>query len=297
VKELSYSLFLGCIIPNRLPQIEAATRLVMPKLGIKLFEMNGASCCPAPGVIRSFHNDTWLALSARNVAIAEETGHDMLILCNGCYGTLLAAAHALQYTATRERINKILKGTGHQVKGTAKAKHLVEVLYKDVGMETIAESIVHPIEARAAIHIGCHLLKPSDIRPWGVVEDFTVVDQLVELTGVKSIDYKLKDMCCGAGVGLRSAMLDVSLDMMREKLDAMSQAKVDCLIDVCNFCHLQFDVGQVQLNKQLGTDYHIPVLYYTQLLGLAQGFTPKQMGLDKHSISTKPFLDKIGMST
>jgi heterodisulfide reductase subunit B len=220
----------------------------------------------------------------------------MLILCNGCYGTLVAAAHALQDAATRERVNKILKGTGHQVKGTAKAKHLVEVLYKDLGMDAISETVSRRLEARAAIHVGCHLLKPSDIRPWGVVEDFTVVDELVALTGVTSVEYKLKDMCCGAGGGLRSAMIDVSLDMTREKLDAMMQAKVDCLVNVCSFCHLQFDAGQAQLNKQLGTDYHIPVLYYTQLLGLAQGFTPKQMGLDKHSISTKPFLDKIGMS-
>jgi heterodisulfide reductase subunit B len=279
-----------------MPQLEAATRLVAPKLGIKLIDMNGASCCPAPGVIRSFHRETWLAMSARNIAIAEENGHDMLILCNGCYGTLVAAAHALQDAATRERVNKILKGTGHQVKGTAKAKHLVEVLYKDLGMDAISETVSRRLEARAAIHVGCHLLKPSDIRPWGVVEDFTVVDELVALTGVTSVEYKLKDMCCGAGGGLRSAMIDVSLDMTREKLDAMMQAKVDCLVNVCSFCHLQFDAGQAQLNKQLGTDYHIPVLYYTQLLGLAQGFTPKQMGLDKHSISTKPFLDKIGMS-
>ncbi|MFX1562210.1 MAG: CoB--CoM heterodisulfide reductase subunit B, partial [Promethearchaeota archaeon] len=268
----TYSLFLGCVIPNRLPQIEAATRLTLPKLGVKLVEMNGASCCPAPGVIRCFDIDTWLALVARNISLAEENGHDMLILCNGCYGTLIAGVHELQDPETRKRINKILKETGHKVKGTVKAKHLAEVLYNDIGMEAIEETIIRPLEFRAAIHVGCHLLKPSDIRPWGVVEDFTVVDELVELVGAKSIDYKLKDMCCGAGGGLRSAMLDVSLDMTREKFEAMSQANVDCLVNVCNFCHLQFDLGQVQVNKEFGTDYQIPVLYYTQLLGLAQGF-------------------------
>lgn len=268
----------------------------MPKLGVKLVEMNGASCCPAPGVIRCFDTDTWLALVARNIAIAEENGHDMLILCNGCYGTLIAGLHALQDPATRQRVNAILKETGHKVKGTVKAKQLVEVLYNDIGLEAIEETLVKPLDIRVAIHLGCHLLKPSDIRPWGVVEDFTLVDELVELLGAKSIDYKLKDMCCGAGGGLRSAVLDVSLDMVREKFEAMTQAKVDCLVNVCNFCHLQFDVGQVQVNKEFGTNYQIPVLYYTQLLGLAQGFTPKQMGLDKHSISTKPLLDKLGMS-
>ena len=296
MKERTYSIFLGCVIPNRLPQIEAATRLVVPKLGIKLVEMNGASCCPAPGVVKSFDVETWLALVGRNIAIAEENGHDILAMCNGCYGTLIAGVNELRDPVIRKRVNKILKGTGHQIKGTITAKHLAEVLYNDVGKEEIEETIIRPIEARCAIHVGCHLLKPSDIRPWGVVEDFTVVDELVELVGAKSIDYKLKDMCCGAGGGLRSAMIKVSLDMVREKLEAMAQANVDCLINVCNFCHLQFDIGQVQVNKEFGTDYQIPVLYYTQLLGLAQGFTPKQMGLNTHYISTEPFLEKIGMS-
>jgi heterodisulfide reductase subunit B len=269
---------------------------VAPKLGIELVEMKGASCCPAPGVIKSFDKPTWLAITARNLAIAEENGLDILVLCNGCYGTLIAGVADLKNPETLKRVNKILKGTGHQFKGTITAKHLVEVLYNDIGKEAIEETVKTPIDARFAIHVGCHLLKPSDIRPWGVVEDFTLVDELVELVGGTTVDYKLKDMCCGAGGGLRSAELEVSLDMVREKLEAIRQAKVDALINVCNFCHLQFDFGQMQVNKHFGTDYQIPVLYYTQLLGLAQGFTPKQMGLDKHIISVAPFLEKIGMS-
>ena len=291
-----YSIFLGCVIPNRLPQIEAATRLVAPKLGIELVEMEGASCCPAPGVIKSFDLETWLAITARNIALSEENGLDIIVLCNGCYGTLIAGYAELQDPETRKRVNKILKGTGHQVKGTAKAKHLVEVLYNEIGKDAIEETVINPIDARFAIHVGCHLLKPADIRPWGIVEDFTLVDELVEMVGGTTVDYKLKDMCCGAGGGLRSAELEVSLDMVREKLQAIQDAKVDALINVCNFCHLQFDFGQMQVNKQFGTDFQIPVLYYTQLLGLAQGFTPKQMGLDKHIIPTDSFLEKIGMS-
>ncbi len=103
-------------------------------------------------------------------------------------------------------------------------------------------------------------------------------------------------MCCGLGGGLRTAELEVSLDILREKLEAMKQAKVDAMVNVCNSCHLQFDTGQLEVNRSFGTDFQIPVLYYTQLLGLAQGFTPKQMGLDKHYISVQPFLNKIGMS-
>jgi len=296
-KNLSYSFFLGCVIPNRLPQIEAATRLVAPKLGINLIDMNGASCCPAPGVIRSFDTETWLAIVARNISLAEEIGHDLLTLCNGCYATLAAGVHEIQNPDTREHVNKILSSIGRQVKGTIKAKHLAEVLYFDVGMERIEETIVRPIEARCATHAGCHLIRPSELRPWGgTAEDFRAFDELVELTGMKSVEYDLKDMCCGAGGGLRSAKLPVSLDMVREKLEAMSREGVDCILNICPFCHLQYDLGQVQANKEFSTDFHIPVLYYTQLLGLAQGFTPREMGLDKHFVDTKPFLEKVGLS-
>ena len=155
-----YSIFLGCVIPNRLPQIEAATRLVAPKLGIELVEMEGASCCPAPGVIKSFDIDTWLSITARNIALSEENGLDILVMCNGCYGTLIAGVHELKDPTTRKRINKILKDTGHQVKGTATAKHLVEVLYlrRQYDYGSIALLPVQPHEL-VPVHLWHHQIQ------------------------------------------------------------------------------------------------------------------------------------------
>src|SRR5512137_602831 len=104
-----YDLFLGCVGPNRFPQTEAATMLVFQKLGINLHDMKGASCCPAPGVFRSFDIPTWLAIAARNITIAEQDSRDVAVICNGCYGTLLEANHIMQdEPEKRKSTNEVL---------------------------------------------------------------------------------------------------------------------------------------------------------------------------------------------
>jgi len=116
----------------------------------------------------------------------------------------------------------------------------------------------------------------------------------VEATGAESVKYKDKNICCGAGGGVRGSQIAVSIDIAKEKLDNLIEAKADCIVNVCSFCHLQYETAQVQLNKELGEErYQIPVIYYTQLLGLAMGLNPTELGLDKHVVNTQPLLDKI----
>lgn len=116
----------------------------------------------------------------------------------------------------------------------------------------------------------------------------------MEATGAESAKYKDKNLCCGAGGGVRGSQVTVSVDIAKEKLDNLIEAGVDCIVDVCSFCHLQYEESQEQLNKELGEKkYQIPVLYYTQLLGLAMGLDPTELGLDKHVVNTQPLLDKI----
>ena len=210
-KDLDF--FLGCVAPNRYPMIEAATNVVFEKLGIKLHDLEGASCCPAPGVFRSFDIPTWLAIAARNITIAEQNNHDMIIPCNGCYGTLLEANHIMKTEPERrKKTNEVLGKINRKFKGTTKVKHLVEVLYKDIGLDNLSGYIINPLKGiRAAVHYGCHLLKPSETRPWGKDENPTFFDELVELTGCESVDYRDKFMCCGAGGGVRAAIKDLSL--------------------------------------------------------------------------------------
>ena len=290
---MKYAYFLGCITPNRYAGIEASTRKVFKEFDIECVEVPGASCCPAPGVFGSFDLKTWLTIAARNLAIAEEQECDMTLTCNGCYGTLQEANHLLQENPHLvEMVNEILAEEGHQYKGTIQVKHCVEILHNVVGLDTIKEHIKKPLDGiKVAVHYGCHFLKPSEVRRQGSSERPRLVDELVDATGAESVDYKDKIVCCGAGGGVRTRDLEKSLLFTLDKVNNANAVGADCILDICAFCHLQMDVGQTELKDKFGKEFkNIPILFYTQLLGLAMGFTPDELGINMHQI---PMSDKI----
>jgi heterodisulfide reductase subunit B len=288
------SLFLGCIIPNRYPGIEKATKIVLDELDVDWADLKGASCCPAPGVFRSFDKTTWLTLAARNIVLSEQMNRDVLTICNGCFGSLTDANHELKNDpGLVKKINKHLAEVDMEYIGTSDVRHIIEFFYKDIGVDKIKEAVTHPLDIKAALHYGCHLIKPSKERDLGTVENPVFFDELLEATGAKSVEYEDKMACCGAGGGVRSALLDKSLEMSNAKLLHMVQAGVDCVINACPFCHLQLDFGQVEIKDKFGHEYHIPVLHYSQLLAIAMGHSPESVGLDLNFIKDPEFLDKL----
>ncbi len=290
------SLFLGCIAPNRYPGIEAATIKTSKNLGLELVDLKGAGCCPAPGAFGSMDITTWEALAARNIALSEQMGLDCTVVCNGCYKSLYDVNEKLkEHPEEKEKINKLLKLADMEYKGTIEVRHVAEQLYKDIGLKNIRDSVVQPLNGiKVGIHYGCHMLKPARDRKFGFsTERPTFLDEMVEVLGARSMDYKEKMMCCGAGGGVRGYKIDFALDMTNEKLRNMKEVGVDCIVDVCPFCHLQFDKGQVEIAEKFGDKYNIPVLHYGQLLGLAQGMSPDELGLDAHAIKVDALLDKI----
>ena len=313
--KLKFALFLGCVIPNRYPMIERATRSVFEKFNIELIDMEGASCCPAPGVFRGFDIDTWLVVGARNITIAEELGVDIALMCNGCYGSLLEVNHTLKNDKKKlKMVNEHLAKIGREFKGTSEIRHVVDILYHDVGVQTIQNRTKYgrkpPLHLKLALHYGCHLLKPSETRPWDQkVEKPTFFDELVEVSGCKSIDYKDKFLCCGAGGGVRGAFKELSLDYTREKLENISDSGAEVIITACPFCHLQLDLGQLEVNNifkdKISGPFKFPVMYFTQLLGLALGMSKEELGLVRSPdlkgvppfTPLRPVLKKIGEVT
>lgn len=277
-----YAFFLGCIAPLRYPGLEKSTRVVSKALGIELVDLKDASCCPAPGVIRSFSKKTWLAAAARNLALAEKEGLEILTICNGCYGSLFDAAHELaEDKELLKEVNAMLKEIGMEYKGTTKVRHFAEVLYKDIGVENIKSKITKPVDYKVAAFYGCHFLKPSNIKNLDDPENPKILEELIAATGAEAMPRDQAALCCGAGGGLRAAFPDNAMKLTKTNLENIKASGANYIVDVCPFCHLQFDVGQ----KDAG--YNFPVLHLSQLYGIALGMDAKELGLSSHVTPVK----------
>jgi heterodisulfide reductase subunit B2 len=276
-----FAFYLGCIMPNRYPQIEKATRFVMGKLGYELLDMERAACCPAPGVLRSFDKFDWMVAGARNICIAEKMGVDILTVCNGCFGTLMDVnKHLIESEETREKVNEKLKLLGdYEFKGTIRVRHVAELLAIDIGPTEIQNHIVRKVKAKIAIHYGCHFLKPTNIRQIESAESPVILEEFVEALGSESLEFKNKLTCCGAGGGIKAAFSESSMTIFAEKMQNIDQVKPDFILDVCPFCHLQYETGQDFLNKNHETTYDYPVIHLSQLTAYCMGMDQNFIGL------------------
>ena len=274
---MAYGFFLGCIAPNRYPGIEASTREVMKQLGMETTELKGASCCPAPGVTKSFDRDAWKAIGARNLAIAEKEGTELFTICNGCYASLFEVAYDINNDEGElKKVNDVLKSGGVSYNGGTKVRHFVEVLSRDIGLDAIRAKANGGLNGLpVAVHYGCHLLKPSRIKALDVAERPTIMDDIVEAAGARSVPYSEKNACCGAGGGVRARVPELSTQMTEMKLKSVKESGAKAIVTPCPFCHLQFDRTQ----KELG-GYDIPVLHISQLLAMAFGVKDETLGLD-----------------
>lgn len=295
--ERKYAFFLGCIAPNRYPGSESAAIRTSKKLGIDLVPLEGASCCPAPGAFGSIDLNVWYAMAARNIVLAEQMGLDIALICNGCYKSIYEVNHKLKHSKElRESVNEVLKEIDMEFKGTIDVWHLAELLYDPeiVGVQKIRESVKVPLKGtKIAVHYGCHLMKPKKERHMGSTEAPHWIEELVEALGAEAVEYRNKMQCCGAGGGVRGYDLVHSLDITNEKLQNIVEAGADAVTEVCPFCQLQFDRGQIEIEEKFGIKYDMPVFHYSELLGLAQGMSPDELGLALHAINTEPFLKKV----
>ncbi|WP_462273409.1 CoB--CoM heterodisulfide reductase subunit B [Methanohalophilus sp.] len=291
---MKISLFLGCLVPNRYPGIEKATGICLETLGIDWKELEGASCCPAPGVFRSFDEPTWLALASRNITLSQTDERDVLTICNGCYGSLADANLKLKNNpALKEQTNSHLSQIGRHFDGTVDVRHIIEFLYSEIGVQKIQEKIVRPLDLKVAVHYGCHMLKPSSSRATASVEHPSIFDELVEALGCTSVDYPDKMECCGAGGGVRSALGETALAITEHKLGKIEEAGVDCIVEACPFCHMQFDAGQVSLAEK-GREFGIPVIHYSQLLALSLGYSAEDVGINLNEMDCSDFCNLLG---
>jgi heterodisulfide reductase subunit B2 len=287
---MKFAFFLGCNIPARVQQYETAARAVLARLGVELVEIRDFNCCGYP--MRNTDLLAFLVSSARNLALAERSGLDMLTLCQCCYGSLRKARHSLQEDKElRQEVNRILAGEGLQVAGTCEVKHLLPLLDREIGVDKLKGTLKRSFnKLNIAAHYGCHALRPSTITQFDDPVSPTLFDRLVEILGAKSVDWPTRLECCGAPLlGINDK---VSLSVTGKKLEDGKKAGAHFLCTACPFCHQQFDTVQKVMVEGKG-DYLAPVLY-PQLLGLCMGIDAAALGIERNKLdisSIVSFLD------
>jgi len=280
-----FALFTGCQIPARLNQYESSARAVLGRLGVGLVDLREFNCCGYP--LRNIEFRVFLLSSARNLALAEKRNLNVLTLCQCCYGTLKKADYLLkEHPSLKEEVNKTLQKEGLKYEGKLEIKHLLSVLYQDIGIDRIKEKMVKNYRGlRMATHYGCHVLRPSQVVGFDDPVAPRLFDQLVEATGAESIDWSMKLECCGAPLwGINDGL---SMDLTLKKVVNGRESGAEYICTACPYCHLQFDKVQKMILSQRNLNHPLPPILYTQLLGLSMGIDENLLGLNMNEISLK----------
>lgn len=292
---MKYALFLGCTAPTKARNYEISTRKVAETLGIELIDLTGFECCGFP--LKSVHYESFLLMAARNLYAAEDAGLNICVLCSACTGTLTEVNREL---ASNDKIRqRVLSKLGKQdgkygFAQNIQVKHLIRILHEDLGLQKISSKIRRKLSnLTVAAHYGCHYLRPSDIyENYEDPENPHSLDELIEVTGARSINYEERERCCGAGV--LAIDEDIALSMAQKKLENVKASGADAIILMCPFCGAMYDENQKRVETKFQTNFDLPVLYYPQLLGLALGIDQKQLGFNLNKVKAYSLLEKIG---
>lgn len=271
----------GCLVLQRMPEYEAATRAVLRALGIELEIVQQAACCGSP-VAESFTAD-WVTLAAYNLALVERTGHGTVVtVCGGCTNTLTRAARALQDPNVRAESNRRLEPLGLSVTGRVEAKHLARLLIEREG--DLRACIVRQLSlrqaqgrpVRVALTNPCQVFRPGDVMGFDDPVEPQSLRRLVELTGAEVVEYGGEDECCGATLYLADPAL--SLAAGRRKLEAVHYKGADLLLHGCGNCQLLLRRFQQFITRD-EPDLRKQALLLPQLIGLAMGLPEEELGL------------------
>nr|MDO8116699.1 CoB--CoM heterodisulfide reductase iron-sulfur subunit B family protein [Candidatus Sigynarchaeota archaeon] len=290
---MSYHLYLGCVIPARLPYLEASARRVFEKLGIELNDIDGFTCCPDPTGIEQISSEAWLALGSRNLSLCTGNG-SLLSLCSGCVETLKGVNHQINHDPEKlALVNEMLARVGKKYDGSTVVKHFAEVLYENI--ENIKKNIVKPLTGlKVAVHYGCHYLRPSEVIRWDDPFEPVTIDAIVTALGAESIPYDMKMECCGNPVSKSDK--DLSTKMLGEKMNAIGRSEANCIAVVCPACYQQFQFSQRDVNSMFNTSYSYPVFYLSELVAIAFGINPSDIGINFHRIKAAQLLEELAIS-
>jgi heterodisulfide reductase subunit B len=230
-------------------------------------------------------------LSPRNLALAEKRGVDLVTPCSNCYVTLNKAnRHLQEHPELAAQANEALAVAGLNYRGGIRVRHLAEVLVNDITPDFVASRVKRGLAGlRVAPYYGCQLVRPR--YGFDDTENPNSLGRLVTCLGAAAVDFPLKARCCGGSLSLSEE--GRVLDLMRRLLQSATASGAQCLVTPCPLCQTNLDAYQGRVNAAFKTDYKLPVLFITQLIGLALGIEAAALGLDTNIVSPNGVMEYI----
>ncbi len=291
-----YAFYPGCVSRGGCPELYPAARRVCRHLGIELEELVGASCTGA-GVLQEKNQFLGDVLNARTFAMAERWGLPIMTICSTCQGVMGQANKRLtddpEYLA---KVNEELREEFLEYKGTVVIKHLLWVIIEDIGIEELQTYVTTPLtHLRVAPFYGCYILRPSSALGFGEnPQRQTSLETVISALGGQVVDFPGKSRCCGFPI--LTINEPNSLAMVAKHTMEASDLGADAMVTPCPLCHLNLDGFQPKAMQQSQRKINLPILHLPQLIGLAMGLDPMDLGLQRHIISTAEVVRKVEAS-
>jgi succinate dehydrogenase / fumarate reductase, cytochrome b subunit len=283
----------GCVSKGACPELYASARAIAEPLGLELHELTEAPCTGA-GVLSEQNPELADALNGLTLAMAEQNGADLMTICSTCQGVLSGVNHRLSNDPDRRKsVNDTIGQQGFAYAGTAKVKHLLWMLFEDIGVERLRSAIKRRLSGlKIAPFYGCYILRPAEAlglreRP----ERKTYLEQLIALLGAEPVEYRGATKCCG--FPMLTFNREASLAMAGNHIIEAKDKGADLLVTPCPLCHLNLDGQQPDAAAVLKRDIGVPIFHLPQLLGLAFGLSPDELRLNRHVVATAGALEKI----
>ena len=281
----TYALFPGCSLEKIAQSYYSSTLAVARSLNLELKELEDWNCC---GATAYFHVDELLAytLSARNLAMADKMGLDVVAPCAACYKNMyFTRRYLLEDADLADHINEALAEDGLHFAGTSSVRHLLELFAHDVGGARISQSVTKPLEGlRVVPYYGCQVVRPR--KDDEEIEQPQFFEEVISALGATPVDFPYKVRCCGGSLIITSR--HAALALVRDLLQCAVEREAHVIATACPMCQVNLECYQQQVNQEFGTDLSLPILYFTQIMGLAFGHSPKELGIGSELVSTAP---------
>jgi succinate dehydrogenase / fumarate reductase cytochrome b subunit len=297
-KPLKYAYYPGCVAQGACRELYISTQSLTQALGIELVELKKASCCGSG----TFKEDSQLledTVNARNIALAESLNLPLLTHCSTCQGVIGHVDERLKECQSTNpdylnKVNGLLEKEGcSPYRGSTEVKHLLYALVTDYGLEEITQRVTKKLSGlKCAAFYGCYLLRAQKSMPYDDPFKPEAMENVFRAVGATPVYYRGRTQCCGWP--LSSYATTESFQMAGNHIQEALNNGADCIVTPCPLCHLNLDSRQPEVEKVIGEKLGLPILHLPQLIALALGVSPKELGLERHIVSTKSVLEKLG---